>query len=149
MFSPRVVKILKANLLTITTILAVLLSIIVGISLRLSHEGEFSPRIVMYVNFLGDLFLRMIRAIILPLIISSLIASIAPLDVSLSKKIGVRAIVYILTTTVIAVILGIVLVLAIKPGGKGIDDANIPGTNPRKENTLVDTLLDLVRSVYL
>ncbi|XP_070508535.1 excitatory amino acid transporter 3-like [Chironomus tepperi] len=148
MFSPKVVKMLKTHMLTITTVLGVILSIIVGISMRMSHEGGYSPRVVMYVNFLGDIFLRMIRALILPLIVSSLIAAIAPLDVSLSKKIGVRAIIYILTTTVIAVILGIILVLTIKPGGKGIEDISNPGEKARKASTIVDTLLDLIRNVF-
>ena len=149
MFHPRVIKIFRKHLLTISTVIAVILSVVVGISLRLTYEEGYSPRTVMYVNFLGDLFLRMIRAIILPLIVSSLIAAIAPLDVSLSKKIGVRAIIYILSTTVIAVILGIVLVLTIKPGGKGIEDVSNPGEKTRKASTIVDTLLDLIRSVLL
>ncbi|KAL7027924.1 hypothetical protein ACKWTF_005660 [Chironomus riparius] len=148
MLNPRVVKVFKTHLLTITTVLAVILSIIVGISMRFTHEGGYNARTVMYVNFLGDLFLRMIRAIILPLIISSLIAAIAPLDISLSKKIGMRAIIYILATTVFAVILGIVLVLTIKPGGKGIEDASNPGEKTRKASTITDTLLDLIRNVF-
>jgi Na+/H+-dicarboxylate symporter len=139
----RFVRVFKTHLLTILTVLAVILAIIVGISLRASHPS-YSARTVMYVNFLGELFLRMIRAIILPLIVSSLIAAIAPLDVSLSKKIGMRAIIYILTTTIIAVIIGIVLVLTIQPGGKGIEDAE-KGEAKRKASTIVDTLLDLVR----
>lgn len=111
--------------------------------MRVSSE-KYSARTVMYVNFLGDLFLRMIRALILPLIISSLIAAIAPLDVSLSKKIGSRAIIYILTTTVIAVILGIVLVVTIKPGvGNEVKDE--PSNTARKGSTIVDTILDLIR----
>lgn len=97
----------------------------------------------MYVNFLGDIFLRMIRVLIFPLIMSSLIAAIAPLDVSLSKKIGARAIIYILCTTVIAVILGVVLVVTIKPGGDGIDDGI--DREQRKASTITDTILDLIR----
>lgn len=117
------------------------MSIVVGIIMRVFHD-DYTPRTIMYVNFLGDLFLRMIRALILPLIIASLIAAIAPLDISLSKKIGTRAIVYILSTTVIAVILGIVLVLTIKPGvGSSEDQIEVK----RKESTIVDTILDLIR----
>lgn len=144
MFTPKVAKIIKMHLLTILTVLAVILSIIVGISMRSVHPS-YDARTVMYVNFLGDLFLRMIRAIILPLIVSSLIAAIAPLDVSLSKKIGVRAIVYILVTTLIAVIIGIILVITIKPGGKVSVDDNGPGEATRKASTITDTLLDLIR----
>lgn len=132
---------LKTHLLTILTVVAVIMSIVVGIIMRVFHD-DYTPRTIMYVNFLGDLFLRMIRALILPLIIASLIAAIAPLDISLSKKIGTRAIVYILSTTVIAVILGIVLVLTIKPGvGSSEDQIEVK----RKESTIVDTILDLIR----
>lgn len=133
----------RTHLLTILTVIAVILSIVVGIVMRASNDKLYSERVVMYVNFLGDIFLRMIRALILPLIISSLIAAIAPLDISLSKKIGTRAIVYILATTVIAVILGIVLVVTIKPGvgNTEIDDPN----QGEKKSMIVDTILDLLR----
>ena len=131
---------LRTHLLTILTVGAVVLAIITGILMRVFGDS-YSARTVMYVNFLGDLFLRMIRALILPLIISSLIAAIAPLDVSLSKKIGARAIVYILATTIFAVILGIVLVLTIKPGGSSVENSDL---NQRKA-LMVDTLLDLIR----
>lgn len=132
---------LKNYLLALLVILAVILSIIIGVIMR-SVNDTYSPRTVMYVNFVGDLFLRIIRALILPLIISSLITAIAPLDMALSKKIGVRAIIYILSTTIIAVILGIILVVTIKPGGK-IYDEN--AKTERKATTIVDTILDLIR----
>jgi Na+/H+-dicarboxylate symporter len=134
---------MRTHALTILTVIAVILSIVVGIIMRSANDELYSARVVMYVNFLGDIFLRMIRALILPLIISSLIAAIAPLDVSLSKKIGTRAIVYILVTTVIAVILGIVLVVTIKPG-VGNEETEDPNAGEKK-SMIVDTILDLVR----
>jgi Na+/H+-dicarboxylate symporter len=147
MVNSKLKETVKRNLLTILTISAVILSIIVGISMRVNHSS-YSPRVVMYVNFIGDLFLRMIRAITLPLIISSVIAAIAPLDISLSKKIGTHAIIYIICTTVIAVIIGIILVLTIKPGGTAIENDNVE-ERERQGNTIVDTMLDLVRYVNL
>ncbi|KAG5683330.1 hypothetical protein PVAND_012616 [Polypedilum vanderplanki] len=143
----RFYKAIKPHLLTILTVLAVIFSIVLGIILRVNHD-KYSARTVMYVNFLGDLFLRMIRALILPLIISSLISAIAPLDFLLSKKIGLRAIVYILVTTIIAVILGIVLVVTIKPGGAGLEDNEEGIVSNRKSSTIVDTLLDLIRNIF-
>ena len=38
------------------------------------------------------------------------------MNLRLSGKVGVRAVVYYLSTTVLAVILGIILVVAIRPG---------------------------------
>ncbi|KAL7012999.1 hypothetical protein ACKWTF_015138 [Chironomus riparius] len=145
MVNPRVVKALKRNLLTILTLIAVILAVIIGLSMRASHPS-YSPRVVMYVNFIGDLFLRMIRAVTLPLIISSIIAAIAPLDISLSKKIGTHAITYIICTTLISATFGIILVTTIQPGGSldKIEEAE----GQRKGNTIIDTVLDLIRNVF-
>lgn len=60
----------------------------------------------MYINYAGDLFLRMLKSLILPLIMSSLISAIGSLDLSLSGKIGARAISYYMVTTISAVVLG-------------------------------------------
>lgn len=139
----KVLRTLRVHLLTILTVFAVILSIVTGILMRSGHS-TYDARTVMYVNFIGDIFLRIIRVLIFPLIMSSLIAAIAPLDVSLSKKIGARAIVYILLTTIVAVILGVVLVSTIKPGGSGIDDG-IADREQRKASTITDTILDLIR----
>jgi Na+/H+-dicarboxylate symporter len=64
----------------------------------------------MYVKFIGNLFLQMLKGIIIPLVIPSLIVAVGSLDLSLSGKIGGRAIAYYMITTVLAVILGIILV---------------------------------------
>ena len=42
----------------------------------------------MYVAYVGKLFLRMLKALILPLIIPSLVAAVGSLDMSLSGKVG-------------------------------------------------------------
>lgn len=70
----------------------------------------------MYISYVGRLFLRMLKALILPLIIPSLVAAVGSLDMSLSGRVGGRAVAYYMSTTVLAVILGIILVTAIHPG---------------------------------
>ena len=99
----RINKHVKEHLLTILTVSAVVLGLIVGSIVRATgldgDSDKFKPRTVMYVNFLGDLFLRILKSLILPLIISSLIAAVGSLDISLSKRIGIRAIAYYMLTT--------------------------------------------------
>jgi Na+/H+-dicarboxylate symporter len=80
--------------------------VVLGIILRNARTDKWTPREIMYINYLGDLFLRMLKSLILPLIISSLVSAIGSLDLSLSGKIGARAIGYYMVTTICAVILG-------------------------------------------
>nr|CAH7746607.1 unnamed protein product [Callosobruchus chinensis] len=100
----------------------------------------------MYVRYLGDIFLQMLKGLILPLIVSSLISAITNLDLSLSGKIAARAIGYYLTTTSLSVILGIILVVTIKPGvGQSTDDDD---TSKVQDALIVDSVLDLGRSLF-
>lgn len=143
-------KHVKEHLLTILTIGAVVAGIIAGVIVRaVGLDGDtdkFPPRTVMYVNFIGDIFLRILKSLILPLIVASLISAVGSLDISLSKKIGTRAILYYMLTTVMAVVLGIILVTAIKPGGDGMEEGqNNAGKQSTRYVTTPDTMLDLVR----
>ena len=86
---------------------------------------KWTDREIMYIAYVGKLFLRMLKALILPLIIPSLIAAIGQLDMSLSGKVGGRAVAYYMATTVLAVILGIILVTSIQPGATAKVDENV------------------------
>lgn len=151
----KVNKHVKEHLLTILTIGAVVAGVIAGVVVRavgLDENGvdgkpdKFSPRTVMYVNFIGDIFLRILKSLILPLIVASLISAVGSLDISLSKKIGTRAILYYMLTTVMAVILGIILVTAIQPGGAGVKNGqNTAEKLSIRQVTTADTMLDLLR----
>ncbi|CAN8028597.1 unnamed protein product [Ixodes persulcatus] len=133
---------LRHNKLTVATIAAVVAGITLGVLLR--PLGPFSKRNIMYINFPGEVFLRMLRGLILPLITSSMVAAVGSLDARLSGKIGLRAVVYYFTTTFMAIVLGIVLVLAIQPGS---GDSKLPtsGTSKARLVTTADTLMDLIR----
>ena len=102
----------------------------------------------MYVKFIGELFLNMLRGIIIPLIIPSLIATLGSMNIKLSRKVGLRAIAYYLSTTAIAVILGIILVVTIRPGE--IDEENMKGgeTESGVMRMTEDTMMDLMRNLF-
>lgn len=141
-------KHIRQHLLTILTLGAVIAGVIAGIIVRAAglNDGEesFPQRTVMYVNFIGDTFLRMLKALILPLIVASLVAAVGSLDISLSKKIGSRAIAYYMLTTVLAVVLGIILVTVIQPGSGGKKSVVEEKISTRNVTT-ADTILDLLR----
>lgn len=135
---------LRENMLTLLTIAGVVGGSILGAILRSSKDDPWTERQVMYISFLGDIFLRMLKSLILPLIVSSLVSAISNLDLSLSGKIAARAIVFYLITTLCSVILGMVLVVTIAPG-VGSDHDHQTNQITARNVTTVDTLLDLVR----
>lgn len=91
---------------------AMILGIIAGLTMGKNAE-IFSP--------VGDLFMQLIKMVIMPMILFSLIGGAASLGASSSAgKIGVTTFVYYGVTTVIAVIIGLIFGEVFKPG-VGID----------------------------
>ena len=74
---------LKSNALTLATLAGVLIGIILGVCLR-TREEQYTQREAMYVKFIGSLFLQMLKCIIIPLIIPSLIVAVGSLDLKIS-----------------------------------------------------------------
>ena len=139
----KILRVMRKNLLLILLLMSLLVGIGLGAALR-AVDPPFGIREIFYLRFPGDLLMNMLKMLILPLIVSSLISGLASLDARASGKMGLRAVVYYLTTTLLAVIIGIVLTIAIQPGKRGGDPAELGGGEERIVNT-ADTFLDLLR----
>jgi len=93
-------------------LIGMLLGIVSGILL-----GGFAPSIGLSIAFIGDLFLQALFALVVPLVMSSMIVGIASLgDVRKLGSIGFRTVTFFMTTTGLAVIVGLILVVIIHPG---------------------------------
>uniref|UniRef100_A0A8C4QLK4 Amino acid transporter n=1 Tax=Eptatretus burgeri TaxID=7764 RepID=A0A8C4QLK4_EPTBU len=135
----------KRNGLLVATIVAVALGVTTGMLIR--QYFQLSSLDIVYFSFPGEVLMRMLKLIILPLIVSSMITGLASLDSSASGKIGLLAVLYYLCTTVIAVMLGIGLVLLIKPGvSQKAEDMDRTGVSTNV--TAADTLMDLIRNMF-
>lgn len=87
---------LTENLLTMLTVFGVFAGVALGFILKATKSSEWTNREIMYINFPGDLFLRMLKALILPLILSSIVSAIGSLDLNLSgNKIFIISILFI------------------------------------------------------
>lgn len=142
----KILRLMRKNLLLILLLLSLLVGIGLGAALR-TVKPPFDTRAIFYLRFPGDLLMNMLKMLILPLIVSSLISGLASLDARASGKMGLRAIVYYLTTTFLAVIVGIVLTVSIQPGKRGGEADDIPEGEKRIVNT-ADTFLDLLRQCF-
>lgn len=140
----RVVQAIQHNQLAFGTLASVLLSVAVALVLR-STDPLWSPRQLMYVGFIGSLFLRILKCLILPLIFSSLVFAVGNMDTRLSGRVASQAVLYYLATTVLAIATGIVLVVLVQPGkgGGGEEVGHAPVSHNRL--TTMDSLFDLAR----
>ncbi len=69
------------------------------------------------IKWLGDIFIRLLNMIAIPLVISTLIVGVSSLgDIKKFTKVGGRTIIFYLSTTALAITIGLVLANLIKPG---------------------------------
>ncbi|XP_074063069.1 excitatory amino acid transporter 1 isoform X1 [Macrotis lagotis] len=131
------------NAFVLLTVTAVIVGTILGFTLR---PYKMSYREVKYFSFPGELLMRMLQMLVLPLIVSSLVTGMAALDSKASGKMGMRAVVYYMTTTIIAVVIGIIIVIIIHPG-KGSKE-NMHREGKIVQVTAADAFLDLIRNMF-
>lgn len=90
----------------------ILIALILGVVL-----GMWLPEYVKYISWMGDLFMRALKMVIIPLILTSIISGIVNIG-SLKKlgKIGLKTISYYIATSVLAIVIGLFMVNVLKPG---------------------------------
>ncbi|XP_023860644.1 excitatory amino acid transporter 1-like [Salvelinus sp. IW2-2015] len=135
---------LRRNLFVLLTISAVALGVMLGFALR---PHNLTLREIKYFAFPGELLMRMLQMLVLPLIVSSLVTGISSLDSKASGKMGMRAVGYYMVTTLIAVFIGIVIVIVIKPG-KGHRDSPVASSGTIEPVQAADAFLDLIRNMF-
>uniref|UniRef100_A0A3B5B1H0 Amino acid transporter n=1 Tax=Stegastes partitus TaxID=144197 RepID=A0A3B5B1H0_9TELE len=127
---------------TAVTPLTISCLVYVEVTVFLCH---LSLQAKIYFSFPGELLMRMLKMLILPLITSSLMSGLSSMESKACCRMGVLTVTYYLWTTFIAVVVGIVLVIIIKPGVGTEMESNRLGGGPVM--TSADALLDLIRNM--
>ncbi len=79
--------------------------------------GYFFPSAAPYINWMGDIFLRALNMIIIPLILTSIITGVASVGSGGNLgRIGLKTVSFYVVSTLAAIITGFLLVSIIKPG---------------------------------
>ncbi|XP_018048184.1 PREDICTED: excitatory amino acid transporter 3-like, partial [Atta colombica] len=136
---------LSKHKLIIITLIGVIIGMSCGLGLKNYSGRTWTQRDIIYIKFLGELFLRVVNCLILPLVTSSIIS--ATCNLTKSGPIGFMALCYYLTTTTIGIILCVVLVQTIRPGELMRDKQTISTSTSTKTFITVDTILDMFRNL--
>lgn len=89
--------------------------------------------------------MRLLKLMILPLIIASLIAGSASLNAKMSGKIACRTLLYFIITSMFNAILGILMAVMIHPGQPELRDDIGPLPESTHEHSILDSVLDIGR----
>lgn len=112
-----------------------LIGIIIAIILG-AVVGGFLPDIAKHTHVLGDVFLTLLKMVVVPLVIFSMVVGITNLgDIRNLGSIGGRTVLYYMATTALSVIIGMILVNIIMPG-KGIELSKEGDSYPQLTYTL-------------
>ena len=107
-----------AKRLTLYILLAMILGIVVGITLNETIADPATLKNVTgYISILTDLFLRLIKMIIAPLVFATLVSGIAHMgDTAALGRVGGRSIAWFLGASLLSLSLGLLMVNLLQPG---------------------------------
>ena len=144
----------RANALVAFTAGAVLLGAFFGWLLPgwLPEDAKARETALMVIGFPGDLLMQMLKMLVVPLIVATMVVGVASLgDIRKAGRIGYRTLAYYAVTTGLSVLTGIILVNLIQPGSAGAeivtDVASLPKSLQEPKGALV-SLLDVVRGMF-
>uniref|UniRef100_A0A8C7RFX0 Amino acid transporter n=1 Tax=Oncorhynchus mykiss TaxID=8022 RepID=A0A8C7RFX0_ONCMY len=109
----KIKRLVMANLLVILTVAGVIIGVFIGLGVR---HMELSRTQILYVGFPGELLIRLLKMIIIPLVVCSLVSGAASIDPKALGKLGGWAMIFFLVTTLIASAIGVIMAFIISPG---------------------------------
>ncbi|CAH2717439.1 Proton/sodium-glutamate symport protein [Neobacillus rhizosphaerae] len=129
--------------------------IFIGLVLGIAVGGIFygNPHVVEYLQPIGNIFIRLIKMIVIPIVISSLIVGVAGVgDMKSLGKLGGKTILYFEIITTIAIMVGLLAANLFHPG-TGVDrsqliksdiNAYVTTAKTTETHSMVDTFVNIV-----
>ncbi|HEY2421627.1 MAG TPA: cation:dicarboxylase symporter family transporter [Neobacillus sp.] len=129
--------------------------IFIGLVLGIAVGGIFfgNSHVAEYLQPIGSIFIRLIKMIVIPIVISSLIVGVAGVgDIKSLGKLGGKTLLYFEIITTIAIVVGLLAANLFQPGA-GVDRSHLTKTDinayvttakTTESHSMVDTLVNIV-----
>ncbi|MFM9977736.1 MAG: dicarboxylate/amino acid:cation symporter [Sphingomonadaceae bacterium] len=142
-----------AKRLTLWIMIGLVLGIIVGAVMHASMTPEAIADANKWFKMITDIFLRLIKMIVAPLVFATLVAGIVHMgDTASLGRVGAKTITWFLGATVVSLSLGMVLVNELQPGvGTGLDLSQAVGTSgiEAQKHDMFKTITEMVpKSIF-
>ncbi|XP_076471553.1 excitatory amino acid transporter-like isoform X3 [Babylonia areolata] len=136
---------LRDNLLVLLTVLGALMGSGVGLGVRALQP---SAEVVLWIGLPGEVYMRMLKMMILPLIICCVLTGTASLDPRCHGKVSAVALTYIVITNFLPCVVGIAMVFAIQPGKAVTLLPHPDDTTSKHLMETSDIFADLIRNLF-
>ncbi|EEC20493.1 glutamate transporter, putative [Ixodes scapularis] len=137
-------KFVKTHFFLFFTLGGVIAGVVLGLGLRLANPSEST---VVLIGMPGEVFMRCLRMLVLPMMIASIITGSANLSGKAKGKMAMITFGIFIGTSFMSALIGLSFVTMIHPGSPelkaGLDAEDEIKGSPR----LLDTFLDLIRQV--
>ena len=116
--------------------------------LEKAGSNSFARAAFKLITFAGDLFLRSLKLLVIPLVVTSMVCGVTSLgDIRKAGRLGAWTMTYFALTTLMAVAIGLLLCVTIRPG-KHADDTfahTNKTTAATAETSILEKMLEVVR----
>ena len=107
--------------------------------------GIFLPEQIGWISWMGTIFLRGLQMIIIPLVISSIISGVTNIgNAENLGRLGLKTIVYYISTSTLAILTGLMLVNLVRPGVGADLNLNKEPELGLVEHSFKDTLIHII-----
>ena len=115
---------MRAQRLTTVIFIGMVLGILVGYGCNVMWpDPQTAKSIAGYISLMTDIFLRLIKMIIAPLVFSTLVVGVAHMgDTKAIGRIGLKAMAWFVSASLVSLLLGMIMVNLLRPG----DNLNLP-----------------------
>ena len=115
---------MRSQRLTLIIFVGMVLGIVVGYACnQVWPDPQTAKSIAGYISLLTDIFLRLIKMIIAPLVFTTLVVGVAHMgDTRAVGRIGGKAMLWFVSASLVSLLLGLVMVNMLRPG----DNLNLP-----------------------
>ncbi|KAH7965313.1 hypothetical protein HPB49_006058 [Dermacentor silvarum] len=141
----RLRKFAKEHLFLLLTLAGVVAGVVLGIGLRHASPSEST---IVLLGMPGEVFMRCLRMLVLPMMIASIITGSANLSGKAKGKMALLTFSIFISTSLVASLIGLVFVTTIHPGSPELKSGIDVEDEIRGEPQILDTFLDLVRNAF-
>ncbi|WP_340141770.1 dicarboxylate/amino acid:cation symporter [Priestia sp. D3YE.R1] len=126
-------------------IIALIAGAVVGVLINAFAPSAFVPLDKYLFTPLGQIFLSLIKMLVVPIVFFSITLGVAGLgDPKKLGRIGAKTISYFLVTTTVAIVIGLLLAFVIKPGTFGSFDTKNASFEAEKAPPVGETFLNMI-----